>query len=73
MPHNYINSLNTGINAARGKYIARMDADDVMEPERLEVQFEYMETHPETNACGSYANYADGRTNKSAFCLNTMI
>jgi hypothetical protein len=63
MPHNFINSLNTGINAARGKYIAKMDADDVMEPERLEVQFEYMEMHPETDACGSYANYA-GRSNE---------
>jgi glycosyltransferase involved in cell wall biosynthesis len=57
MPHNFINSLNAGINAAHGKYIAKMDADDVMKPKRLEVQTEFMETHSEIDACGSYANY----------------
>lgn len=52
--HNYINSLNTGVRAARGKYIARMDADDVMLPERLQVQVEYMEENSHIDICGSW-------------------
>lgn len=43
--HDYIGSLNILLDEARGKYIARMDADDVMMPERLKIQFEYMESH----------------------------
>lgn len=39
--HDYIGSLNILLDEARGKYIARMDADDVMMPERLKIQFEY--------------------------------
>lgn len=40
-------SLNAGLARCRGKYIARMDADDYSEPERLEKQTAYMEAHPE--------------------------
>jgi glycosyltransferase involved in cell wall biosynthesis len=36
-------SLNLGISEAAGKYIARMDADDVMYPERIEKQIESLE------------------------------
>ena len=46
-------SLNIGLRAARGQYIARMDADDLSLPERFEKQLAYMESHPETVMCGS--------------------
>lgn len=46
-------SLNIGLAEARGKYIARMDADDVSLPERLKTQVEYMEQHPDIDICGS--------------------
>ena len=46
-------SLNIGFRAARGKYVARMDSDDVSLPTRLEKQYDYMETHPGVIACGS--------------------
>ena len=41
------NVLNVGIDMARGKYIARMDSDDLSLPERLRVQVEFLEAHPE--------------------------
>ena len=39
-----IYSLNRAIDLAEGKYIARMDADDVALPERLEKQIDYLES-----------------------------
>ena len=39
-------SLNKGIEAALGTYIARMDGDDIMRPERLARQVETMRTDP---------------------------
>ncbi len=48
-------SLNIGIAEAKGKYIARMDADDISMPKRLEKQFDFMEEHPEFAFCGSKA------------------
>jgi len=45
--------LNKGIEAATGKYIARMDADDVCLPERFQMQFDFLESNPEYFAVGS--------------------
>ncbi len=47
-------SLNKGLGLAEGGYIARMDADDISMPERLEIQFEYMEANPNIGLVGSY-------------------
>ena len=52
-------SLNTCINVARGKYLARMDDDDISDPERLAVQYEYMEKHPEIAYAGCNARLID--------------
>lgn len=41
------NILNVGIEMAQGKYIARMDSDDLSSPDRLQVQVDYLESHPE--------------------------
>ena len=42
-------SLNKAISLSKGKYIARMDADDICLPERLEKQFEFMEKNPDVS------------------------
>ncbi len=52
--HDFINSLNIGISVAAGKYIARMDADDLMTLTRLETQFAYMESNQEVDVCGGW-------------------
>lgn len=46
-------SLNIGLRAAAGKYIARMDSDDVSLSCRFKKQFDFMESHPDVIACGS--------------------
>ena len=46
-------SLNIGFRKAQGKYIARMDSDDISFPDRFEKQFAFMESHPEAIVCGS--------------------
>jgi glycosyltransferase involved in cell wall biosynthesis len=50
-------ALNTGLQAAKGKYIARFDADDICMSERLAKQYEVMQTHPEIVITGSDAVY----------------
>jgi len=47
--------LACGVREAQGEFIARMDADDVSVPDRLEKQVKYFDTHPETDVVGSYA------------------
>lgn len=46
-------TLNKGIDAARGEYIARMDCDDVSEPNRLAVQVAFMDSRPEYGLVGT--------------------
>lgn len=44
-------------NAARGELLARMDADDVAAPERLQRQIEQLREHRDIAACGSRVRY----------------
>ena len=46
-------SLNEGIRIARGKYIARIDADDLATEDRFELQADFLENHIEYGLCGS--------------------
>jgi len=47
-------SLNRGISLARGYYIARMDADDIALPQRLEVQVDFLDKNPNCAFCGTW-------------------
>ncbi len=53
-------SLNECIRLAKGKYIARMDADDISLPERFEKQVAFLEKHTEYGWCGTAADLFDG-------------
>lgn len=46
-------SLNIGIRCSRGKYIARMDADDISLPKRFEKQIALMESKSDIIVCGT--------------------
>ena len=54
-------SLNIGFRAAKGKYIARMDSDDIAFPDRFEKQYAFMESHPDVFVCGSKAIFFKDR------------
>ena len=46
-------ALNAGIDAAQGDWIARMDADDLAHPERIEQQLNYLRHNPHVDLCSS--------------------
>ena len=52
-------SLNLGLELAGGEYIARMDHDDISEPQRLEKQVAYMDENPNVVASGTWARDID--------------
>ena len=60
------NSLNYALDIAKGKYLARMDGDDISNIDRLEKQYEFMESHPDVVLCGGgyeviKSNYEHGQ------------
>jgi glycosyltransferase involved in cell wall biosynthesis len=69
--HNYIQSLNIGINKAQSKYIARMDSDDIMLMERLKLQYDFMESHPQIDICGGAAQTFDQTTKTTKLNVST--
>ncbi|MFP4664720.1 MAG: glycosyltransferase family 2 protein [Bacteroidales bacterium] len=60
-----------GSSRAQGKYIARMDADDIAFRDRFHWQVEYMEKHPETAAIGGMVEF--GGNNKQAAGLQRYV
>jgi GT2 family glycosyltransferase len=50
---------NRGIAVASGRYIARLDADDVSFPNRLEEQIRFLETHPDVTLLASAAYFVN--------------
>lgn len=54
-----VKSLNNMIGIAQGKYIARMDADDISLPKRIEKQVSFLESNPEYGMCGTNAWHID--------------
>lgn len=59
------NTRNTLLKAAKGEFIAWLDADDMMDEERIELQLNFMLEKPEIDICGTWAllignyNYTD--------------
>lgn len=54
-----VGALNDGLRECRGEYLARMDADDVSMPERLELQVAHMEAHPDCAGVGAWVTFVD--------------
>ncbi len=57
--HGLAYSLNACVKQASGRYIARMDADDISAPDRLKEEYDFLESHPEYSWCGCNAGLID--------------
>lgn len=55
----FTRALNTGLENCNGKYIARMDDDDLAHPDRLDKEYRYLESHKDIAVVGSNINYFD--------------
>jgi glycosyltransferase involved in cell wall biosynthesis len=58
-----INTLNKGIAEAKANYIARMDADDIALPNRLEKQIQFLHKNPEVSVLGTNMTLIDENSN----------
>ncbi len=54
-----IPSLNKGLSLVKGKYIVRMDADDICLPHRIEEQVDFLERHPDAGVVGCFVTTLD--------------
>lgn len=52
-------TLNLALKKATGEYIARMDADDISEPDRFQKQIDFFLKNPEISLCGGQAKMID--------------
>lgn len=57
-------NLNYLLNYSNSEYIARMDADDICEPNRLEEQVRYLNEHPDVSVVGTIAYQIDENDEK---------
>jgi glycosyltransferase involved in cell wall biosynthesis len=54
------NARNKGLAIAKGQYVAFCDADDICQPQRLEMQLNFLQKHPLVGICGSAFTRFDG-------------
>jgi glycosyltransferase involved in cell wall biosynthesis len=59
-----IRTLNRGVAEARGEIVARMDADDMAAPARIERQVEVLVRRPEIDLVGTGVEVVDGSTGR---------
>jgi glycosyltransferase involved in cell wall biosynthesis len=75
LPENigFANALNRGIDHLESTYTVRIDSDDYLSKDRLEIQFNYMIAHPEVDVLGSNLQYFDSTTDKMLFKSNVSL
>ena len=52
----FVKALNIGLKSSRGKYIARMDGDDVAMPNRFEKEVDFLQKHQNVDIVGGAMN-----------------
>lgn len=62
---------NRAIEAAHGTYLALLDADDLALPSRLEIQYRFMEEHPEIEVAGTWTIIRDENGTEEVYQTET--
>jgi glycosyltransferase involved in cell wall biosynthesis len=60
-------ALNDGLTAASGNYIARMDADDLCHPERIEQQASFLDAFPDIGIVGCRVSFSGNREQQAGY------
>jgi glycosyltransferase involved in cell wall biosynthesis len=69
----YVHGLNLGISMARGKYIARMDSDDISLPSRLSKQYEFLIINPGISLLGTNFEFINSTKTTNIACEHDII
>ncbi len=69
----FCHALNAGIELASGDYILRVDPDDIILKNRIEVQVAFLEEHHDVDVVGSNVVYFDGNTGKELITSNFPV
>ncbi|MEA2012613.1 MAG: glycosyltransferase, partial [Verrucomicrobiota bacterium] len=67
--HGIVCALNTGLDVAKGKYIARMDADDFSYPPRLALQKEHLDSHSEIAMVSCLVDFGGNKEKNKGYFL----
>ncbi|PZU81449.1 MAG: glycosyl transferase family 2 [Chryseobacterium sp.] len=62
-PAGFIKNLNFGCRQAKGKYIARIDHDDISRKDRFQLQYDFLENNPEVFIIGAALRRVDENGN----------
>lgn len=68
-PEGIATALNRGLMHCSASLVARMDADDVAHPERLEKQWHYLQEHPEVGVLASCVAYGGNAESAKGYAL----
>ncbi len=60
-------AMNCGLENSRGRFIARMDADDIAHPQRLEKQVRFLNENPGIGLVGSFVKYVSHNSGTGGF------
>ncbi len=78
-PHQgIVGALEAGLRLARGQWIARMDADDESDPERLALQGAHLDRHPDLGVVGCLVEFGGDRRIRGGYArhvdwLNSIV
>ena len=76
--HGIVSALNFGLKKSTGRYVARMDADDMSSPERLKVQRNHLDRHPETGLVSCRVKHLGDKKQKAGYAryvrwINSLV
>jgi len=69
----FAHALNEGITSASGQYVMRLDPDDCVDSERIEKQYNFLESNREVDIVGSNIVYFDSLTGERIFNSNVPL